>query len=120
MKVVRRAWVRCVETYELELTDRYVEDLNKYLQEHCTETLPPLIAEDIVDIVNGDDNLFAQKGYNWKWHHDKEQTFLQELGDYVRELINEDVWDCKYSNEYIDTDDWETRAFKTDEESRGW
>lgn len=120
MKVIRKAWVRCVETYELELTDRYVEDLNKYLQEHCTEALPPLTAEDIVDIVNGEDNLFAQKGYTWKWHHDKDQTFLQELGDYVRELVNEDVWDCEYNSEYIDTDDWETRAFKTDEESRDW
>lgn len=121
MKVVRRAWVRCVETYELELTDEYVQNLNKYLQERCTETLPELTAEDIVDMVNYDDNLFAQKGYNWRNPYGKDNsTYLQELGDYVRDIVNEDLWDCEYNSEYIDTDDWETKAFKTEQESRDW
>ena len=113
MKVVRKAVTRYVETYELELTDDYIAYLNNHLQECCTEELPLLTAEDIVNIVNYEDNF--QKQYIWNC-----QMFSQNLGDYVRDLINDDIWDLPYESDFIETESFETQAFRTEEERRNW
>ena len=119
MNIVRKAVTRYVETYELELTDDYIACLNNRLQEYCTETLPLLTAEDIVNIVNYEDNF--QKKYIWKLPYNKESTFSQSLGDSARDLINDDMWDLPYESDFIETESFETRAFRTEEEeSRYW
>ena len=118
MNIVRKAVTRYVETYELELTDDYIAYLNNSLQEHCIEELPLLTAEDVINIVNYEDNF--QKEYIWKSPYNKEYAFSQDLGEYVRDLINDDIWDLPYESDFVETESFETRAFRTEEESRNW
>lgn len=113
MKIVRDVYVRAVETYELEIDTKYVIDLNNYLQTKCTtpENLPYLESEDIIIIFEGDAAGMFDKEFIWSTHCG--QTFKERLNDYVRDIINDDLWNCdiKYT-ETIENQDWEDRIEK--------
>lgn len=106
MVIVRKAWTRHVETYRLELTEEYVRLFNQYLKDRCTGEVIPVTAEEIAACVSGDaGSLLLDVEYEWKtWG----EPFKMTLRDMVYDLINEDIWDCDYNDEYYDTDDWET------------
>ena len=110
MKIVRDVYVRAVETYELEIDTQYVVDLNSYLQSKCTtpEDLPYLESEDIINIFEGDEFDMFDKEFTWKCYHD--HTFKERLNDYVRDVVNDDLWNCDIEyTETIENQDWEDR-----------
>lgn len=108
MKIVRNEWVCERRTYELELTDVYVQELSKYLQSKCKDTLPPLTAEDIASVYSYETNLFLDQQYTWKmWGND---NYVCTLRDMIDDIVNDDIWDCDYDAEFVETEDVRTEV----------
>ena len=109
--IKRIAWTSVAEHRRLDIDREYVVQFNKYAQERCKETLPPITDLDIKNAVehNDDANLFLDTEYTWHypWRDKDGHTWKQTLADFIRDIINEDLWDCDYDTEYIETEDWE-------------
>ena len=118
MRIVRKAYVRAIEWHSIEIDEKYVESLNAFLAERCTETLPPITAEDIAAVVDRreDHNLFFLKEYTWRYPwQDNGHTWACTLYDMLVDIIDEDLWDTDYETEYYETDDWEDYVEGCDE-----
>lgn len=116
--------VRVTYEYDLELTDVYVENLNKYLQERFkpvnAEKIPYFDAELLAGIYEEADYEEAKQALNEKLiakgrepYTDiqvmsKEEYFtgceecVYSLYDIVEDILNEDIWDCQ--SEEVDFD----------------
>jgi hypothetical protein len=110
--IKRIAWTSVAEHRRLVIDKEYVEQFNKYAQERCKETLPPITDLDIKNAVehNDDANLFLDTEYTWGYpwsDSDNGHTWKQTLADFIRDIINEDLWDAEYDTEYLETEDWE-------------
>jgi hypothetical protein len=108
MKIVRDVYVRAIETYVLEIDTQYVIDLNSYLQSKCTtpENLPYLESEDIINIFEGDKFDMFDKEFTWLIYHG--QSFKETLADYVRDTVNDDLWNCDIEcTETVENQEWE-------------
>lgn len=90
------------EIYQLELNESYVKSVNEFLQRICTEVLPPITAEDIVTCINyKDGDLFLDHEYTWKYWDGG--TYKAVLKSMINDTVNEDIWNCEYDDEYVET-----------------
>lgn len=103
MKLVRKAYVRCVETYTIELTPEYVQSIKDYLKDRCLEELPILTEKDIADGFEGNWNQRTLAEYHWKTIYNGE-IYTDSLGNMIYNVVNDDLWELSPESEFIDTD----------------
>ena len=111
--------VKITYEYELELTDKYVRELNGYLQAKLkpvnAETIPFFDAELLADIYEEGNYEEAQRALNEKLKEKGHKPYIDvqvmsreyftgcesciySLYDIVLDILNQDVWDS-YSEE---------------------
>ena len=112
--------VKITYKYELELTDKYVRELNGYLQAKFkpvnAETIPFFDAELLAGIYEEGDYEEAQQALNETLEEKGHKPYIDvqvmsreyftgceeciySLYDIVLDILNQDVWDCE-SEEY--------------------
>lgn len=106
MKVVRKEYVRCVYTYNVELNEAYVEELNDYLKSRCLDEMPDITMQDVIDAIDHGENKDIDVEYRWR--SGSESFFMGALRDYIYEIVSEDLWNSDYEEEYCDSEWWET------------
>lgn len=116
--------VKITYEYELELTDKYVRELNGYLQAKLkpvnAETIPFFDAELLAGIYEEGDYEGAQKALNEKLEEKGHKPYIDvqvmsreyftgcesciySLYDIVLDILNQDVWNCEYDEWDFDT-----------------
>ncbi len=120
--------VKITYEYELELTDKYVRELNGYLQAKLkpvnAETIPFFDAELLASIYEEDDYEGAQKALNEKLEEKGHKPYIDvqvmsreyftgrenciySLYDIVSDILNQDVWNCEYEEcDFNTLDHW--------------
>lgn len=120
--------VRITYEYELELTNKYIRELNGYLQAKLkpvnAETIPFFDAELLAGIYEEGDHEEAQQVLNKKLEEKGHKPYIDvqvmsreyftgcenciySLYDIVLDILNQDVWDCEYKECDFDTlDHW--------------
>ena len=109
MKIVRTAYRRIVEEYQLSIDEYLVKDINtditRWSKVHgygfCNLTL-----KEVEDLIN-------YRGAGYENRDDEKLTFSNStLGDYVRDWINDALWDCEYTEIDGYTSDWEDEVIE--------
>lgn len=116
--------VRITREYELELTDKYIRELNGFLQANLkpvnAETIPFFDAELLAGIYEEGYYEGAQKALNEKLEEKGHKPYIDvqvmngeyftgcescihSLYDIVLDILNQDVWNCEYDECDSDT-----------------
>lgn len=104
MRININAWCRYVETYSLEITEEYLKQMNKWVRDRYPDAeFEDITVEDVYAVFSMYEGYYPEK---LKIQLDNWYT----LGGFINEYVREDVWEHYESNDYIDTDDYETEV----------
>jgi len=108
MKIVRTEWVRETREYILDIDKQYCDWMTEQINKRLVEGEAPItVTEDLIrKVLYNDEELDDVKiKMTSTWN---ENGFYEEyLADYIREYINEDLWDSDYDTINCETDDSE-------------
>lgn len=96
MKLVTREWRRVCYEYTLEITQEYLDSLNKYIKDIVVEDVPLVMFTNIEDLFD-DCSEIAEITV-----HFKDAQGEQRFGDLVHDLMDDDLWDME--GEQVDSD----------------
>lgn len=104
MKIFKKAYCTYEEVYEIEVNETYVKSVNDELRQRSTEPIPLITADEIYNIINGEDvvdDLYRPRRWKSKWSNEfyESSIYSQVLG-----ILNEDLWQVDPETSYIDTD----------------
>lgn len=107
MKIVRKEYVRCIYTYEIDLNEDYVAELNDYLKSRCQDEMPDITTQDIIDTIDHGENKDIDVEYKWAIGGNG-SFYRYTLRDTIYEIVSEDLWNSDYEEEYHDSEWYET------------
>lgn len=101
IKIIREQDCVYRETYELNLDDEYVALVANYFHRTTDqrylgqiEITAELLAKAFEYDLTVEENVEIEvRGY------------VYHLQDYLADIVNNDIWDCEYSSEYLDSYD---------------
>ena len=108
-KIVRSNYCYYREEYVLDLTDEYVTNFNNWFHSRTHQAylgeieITPKMMIDAFQWNEVDWDRDIVLHYTW----DETQTCTTRLVDFIRDVLNEDVWDCEYDLEFVESYDTE-------------
>lgn len=109
MKIKRWQYCNATEYYELDITDETLKEYKELLQKYAVnpEIVPDITYDMIKDAMNGDyaeeDNIVI---HCKRTHYDGSPWEYDEyLYDWLRDIVNENVWDSYI--EQVDSDSYD-------------
>ena len=99
--------------YNLRVDEKYVERVNTIITSELADptSFQPLTIEDIRKIFEMEDDC-RDGMYMFKVMYDQDRTYVENLDIFVRNIINDDLWDSWVDSEEVDEYDVEDEVIE--------
>ena len=108
MKIVRTAYVRVKDIYELDLDEQLCEEVKEHLKRIAVDPdeVPDISVQTLAQCWE-DDGSRALLDYTIKIKGYRGEPYEEHLTELVHEYLNDALWECDPYTSDSDTDDWD-------------